>query len=312
MSTAARLWRAGWTALAAAGAILLVAGFLGTLHPAFDSLAHFRAHIAAATALAAVIRLLSGRGAGRPLALSALAVVVAAGVSTAPYLLPGGEAAALPAPAYRLLQFNAQSWPASAAAIVAAKPDIVTLQETPRHEFAANRQLAAAFPHRIFCTEGGFRQRGVAILSRHPFAEPPVCDEWTALVSAVVMLDGQRVRVASQHLYWPWPFSQNVDLSILASRLRSGEPTTIIGGDFNAAPWSAAVRRVASLSGTTPVPGIGPTWLLGGLNLALRPYVGLPIDNVLTSGVRIGRVERLGPTASDHLPVLVEFALEGR
>lgn len=294
----------------AAGSALLVAGFLGSVHPAFDSLSHFRAHIAVATALAALVRMASGRGAGRAIAAAALAVVAVSAITVAPYLVPSGQASAATARTYRMVQLNAQARPGTAAMLSAFAPDIVTLQEAP-DSFQTNRTLMATFPHRIFCARGTYRQRGIALLSRHPFAEPPQCDEWAPHVGAAVLIDGQRVEVASQHLFWPWPYGQTTDLPILAARLRTMRSPKIIGGDFNAVPWSTTVRRIASMSGTTPVAGIGPTWLLNGLNLALRPYLGLPIDNVLTAGIDVVRVERLGPAGSDHLPVMIEFTLGG-
>jgi len=44
----------------------------------------------------------------------------------------------------------------------------------------------------------------------------------------------------------------------------------------------------------------------------LRPYVGLPIDQVFSKGeVAILSAKTLESVGSDHLPVLVEFSLTG-
>ena len=83
----------------------------------------------------------------------------------------------------------------------------------------------------------------------------------------------------------------------------------ILAGDFNAAPWSAAVRTIASASGTS-VLSPGATWLGFGLPQALRPIAGLPIDHVLVKGaVPLEAPQRLGDAGSDHLPVLLRFAV---
>ena len=83
-----------------------------------------------------------------------------------------------------------------------------------------------------------------------------------------------------------------------------------MAGDCNAAPWSAAVRRVASLGQLTVMPSAGPTWIYIKLPDFLRRFVGLPIDQVFSKGaVVIHSAARLEETGSDHLPVLVEFSL---
>ena len=84
-----------------------------------------------------------------------------------------------------------------------------------------------------------------------------------------------------------------------------------MAGDCNAVPWSAAVRRVASLGGLTVMPSAGPSWIHRTLPDFLRRYAGLPIDQVFSKGgVTILSSTRLEDTGSDHLPVMVEFSLK--
>jgi endonuclease/exonuclease/phosphatase (EEP) superfamily protein YafD len=123
-----------------------------------------------------------------------------------------------------------------------------------------------------------------------------------------VALPGGGVTIASQHLRWPWPYSQWFHIDALAPALAEAGSPLVIGGDFNAVPWSAAVESYAAASGTEAVGGIGPTWLHPSLPGRWRRVVGLPIDNILVSpGVTITAVSRPMATASDHLPVLVAF-----
>ena len=86
--------------------------------------------------------------------------------------------------------------------------------------------------------------------------------------------------------------------------------TSILAGDLNAAPWSAASARIADAAGMTPAGPAGPTWLYRRLPEFLR-FAGLPIDRVFTRGeVVVHSVNTLEAVGSDHLPVLVEFSLE--
>ncbi|TIT57570.1 MAG: AP endonuclease, partial [Mesorhizobium sp.] len=74
--------------------------------------------------------------------------------------------------------------------------------------------------------------------------------------------------------------------------------TSIMAGDCNAVPWSAAVRRVADLGKLTVAPSPGPTWLYINLPDFLR-FAGLPIDQVCSKGsVLIHSVSILEGTGS--------------
>ena len=171
--------------------------------------------------------------------------------------------------------------------------------------------IASAYPYRILCDypNGVF---GVALLSRRPFAAgtEPHCEPRGAMATATVDFGGTPVDVAAIHLSWPWPKEQYWQIGELTKTLTSLGETAIMAGDCNAVPWSAAVRRVASLGGLTVMPSAGPTWIHRTLPDFLRRYAGLPIDQVFSKGgVTILSSTRLEDTGSDHLPVMVEFSL---
>jgi endonuclease/exonuclease/phosphatase (EEP) superfamily protein YafD len=85
--------------------------------------------------------------------------------------------------------------------------------------------------------------------------------------------------------------------------------TALLAGDMNAAPWSAAVARVAEAGGLTLVPSPGATWLSRRLPDSFRSF-GLPIDQVFSKGdVQVNSVRALEDSGSDHRPVLVEFSI---
>ena len=72
------------------------------------------------------------------------------------------------------------------------------------------------------------------------------------------------------------------------------------------------MRRIEADGGLAHVAGIGPSWLDRRLPDALRPYAGLPIDQVIAKGdIVILSAKTLEAVGSDHLPVLVEFSLLG-
>ncbi|UVC19126.1 AP endonuclease [Mesorhizobium onobrychidis] len=299
--------------------VALVAGFFGTLHPAFDSFAHFRVHLAVLMALCALPLLATSF---RLEAATALLFAVAAFATTSnalsvPRLWPvqaAYEAEAGDQAVYRLLQMNLRfnnPTPEKVLSLIGrTQPDVITLNEVSDMWEAKLGPLASAYPHRIFCPypNGVF---GVALLSRRPFAAgtQPRCDGRGAMAIATVDFGGTDVDVAAMHLTWPWPRNQSRQIGGLSGELASLGETSIMACDCNAVPWSAAVRRVADIGKLTVVPSPGPTWLYIELPDFLR-FAGLPIDQVFSKGaVLIHSVSRLEDTGSDHLPVMVEFSL---
>jgi endonuclease/exonuclease/phosphatase (EEP) superfamily protein YafD len=299
--------------------VALVAGFFGTLHPAFDSLAHFRVHLAVLMALCALPLLATSF---RLQAATALLFAVAAYATTSNALpLPqpwpvqaAYEAKPVDQAVYRLLQMNLKfnnPTPEKVLSLIGrTQPDVITLDEVSEM-WTAKLGFLSAYPYRILCAypNGVF---GVALLSRRPFAAGtgPRCEPRGAMAIATVDFGGTGVDVAAIHLSWPWPREQSWQIGELSEPLASLGETAIMAGDCNAVPWSAAVRRVASLGKLTVVPSAGPTWLQIKLPDFLRRFAGLPIDQVFNKGaVIIHSASRLEDTGSDHLPVMVEFSL---
>ena len=302
------------TLAVAALALAVIAGFGGTLAPALDSLGHFRAHLAVLLALASLaalalrVRLVGALGLG---------VAAAALITVAPFLVPHRSgASASPSRSYSLLQMNvlyrAGDREAALRRVRDAQPDVVTLQEMTPEWRDALASLSDSYPYQFFCRWPGGPTSDAAILSRRPFAagDRGTCDTMNALSARAVDFDGVAVTIASQHQLWPWPAGQWHRIAALRPTLAALPKPLIVGGDFNAAPWSAAVRTYAAAAGTRPVEGIGPTWFPEVLPAELGRWFGLPLDNVLASdGIAVLGSERLPATGSDHLPVLVRFTL---
>jgi endonuclease/exonuclease/phosphatase (EEP) superfamily protein YafD len=299
----------------------LVGGFFGRLHPAFDSLAHFRVHLAALLVLAALPLLLarSFRWHGLLAAvLGVAAILTVTGTSFLPRLGPV-QASVQPrdtlSPVYRLLQLNLRydnPEPGKVLSLIGrVRPDVVTLNEVSPMWAEKLALLTSAYPYRTVCTIDN-HAGGVAILSLRPFAEGTEgqCLDGGTFATATVDLSGRPVEVGAVHLHWPWPFSQSYHIDNITPLLAEMAETSILAGDLNAAPWSAASARIADASGMTPVGPAGPTWLYRMLPEFLR-FAGLPIDRVFAKGdVIVHSVATLEAVGSDHLPVLVEFSLK--
>jgi endonuclease/exonuclease/phosphatase (EEP) superfamily protein YafD len=304
-----------------AAAFMLAAGFLAEFHPAFDSLAHFRIHLAAVLIVAAIL-LIPIRGFRWPgLAAAAFgiwALVSVTGLSVVPGLGPV-QASHEPddelGPVYRLLQLNLRFDNAEAGKVLSligrVRPDVITLDEVSDLWREKVSLLSSAYPHQIVC-QVPHVTGGVAILSLRPFAEgsEPKCLAGGALATATVDFGGRFVDVAAIHLHWPWPRGQARQIEKMRPLLGGLADNAILAGDLNATPWSAASSHVAQASATEPVGPSGPTWLHRWLPEWLR-FAGLPIDHVFTKGEVIAHsVETLEPVGSDHLPVLMEFSLD--
>lgn len=306
------------TALAS---IPLVLGFFADWHPAFDSIGHFRAHLAVAVAAGGLV-LLATRFRRR--ALLAIALGAAAFWTTLPAFPIGGARGAAAnedpgnPPIYRLLQLNLRfdnGAPEKVLSLIGrVKPDVITLEEVSIEWQPRLSLISAMYPYSVVCI-APYRIGGTAILSRRPFAAKATsggCSNRGSLALADVDFGGRVLQVAALHLGWPWPFGQSRQLARAQNDLAALGGTTLLAGDLNAATWSAAVRRVEKAGALTHVAGIGPTWLDRRAPDMLRPYVGLPIDQVFSKGeVAILSAKTLESVGSDHLPVLVEFSLTG-
>lgn len=305
----------------AASAVLLtiplVLGYLGGLHLAFDSLAHFRVHLAVLVIVFA-LPLLFYTG-WRSIGLAALVLAVTS-IASASVNEPGEARAGVATgdnevARYRLLQLNLRfdnHTPKDVLSLIGRmQPDVITLDEVSEMWRQELMLTESAYPHRLIC-QAPTGIGSVAILSRRPFLHPSAaeCYDRGALAMATVNFGGTAVDIVAIHLGWPWPFEQPWQIGNISPFLERIGGTAILAGDLNATPWSTIARRVALAGNMTILQGIGPTWLALPLPGILRRMVGLPIDNILIKGDVIPlSTKRLESVGSDHLPVLLEFNL---
>ncbi|WP_439273296.1 endonuclease/exonuclease/phosphatase family protein [Pseudochrobactrum sp. HB0163] len=292
----------------------LVLGFFGRLHPALDSFAHFRAHIAVLMAAGGIMLLFTHLRRE-----AAMVTLLGFGALATTIHFSNPAPAETDSVTYRLMQINLQQDNPDPKGILQAiarnKPDIITYQEGSEQWQPWLKTLEGNYPYHHQCGTLPYRW-GVGILSRRPFSEfgSPVCTGDGVLATALVNLGGTNVLISSLHQSWPWPYKQAKQFEILRPALEPmadahGIPV-IIAGDFNATPWSYALRKIEKISETRHLPAIGATWLTEALPDALKKWIGLPIDQILINETVTPRsVKTDMPSGSDHLPVLLEFSV---
>ena len=301
--------------------LALIAGFLGRLHPLFDSFSHFRLHLVALTLVAAVPLLVVNWKLGVVVVAGAvLAAATTMAVLPAPFIGMTVGAIASPdpeRPVYRLVQANLRydnRTPEAFLSLVGrTRPDVITLNEVSEHWRGKLQVLESAYPHFYYC-EPARGVWGVAILARRPFAADGEvrCDRRGAFARGDFDFGGRTISIAALHLGWPWPFGQDRQVRQLEPYLAGISENALLAGDMNATPWSRTVSDVARAGAFELMPSPGPTWIDWRLPISLVS-IGLPIDQVFAKGdVRVLSVSRGEPIGSDHLPLIVDFTIAPR
>lgn len=289
----------------------LIAGLLGIVHPVFDSFSHFRLHLLvpliAGTIFAAWLDM-------KWIARTGVGVILICMAATLPFLPGLDRLTRKPANGGQLtimqlnILYNNPNLQQAISALSSEQSDFVLLQEITATTQPALDALKPAYPFQLSCS---FQSVGsVAIASRHPFVETAKkkCIRAYGLASARFSVAGREVTLASYHSYWPWPFSQFDQIYRLEDHFKKMEAPIILAGDFNATPWSHAVKTVATMTNTKPAAGLSITWTPSFADWRGPKWMGLPIDQTLYSKELALKSRTVGPDAgSDHLPVISQF-----
>ncbi len=289
----------------------LFAGFLGLYHPAFDTLAHFRFHLAVTLVVLGLLSLLLGmrRPGWSSLGIAAIALM------TVWQILPLPKSMKLTGTTYKMLQANLRFDNPSPELFLELvnreQPEILNVQEVSQSWMPRLKGLEAQYPHVFHCPEWS-SIGGVMLLSKLPLlGDGRNCHDYASLGSAIAVFGDIQVTLGSVHLRWPWPASGPRQIDALRDPLSKIGANALVGGDFNATVWSHAIQRFAEYGAMTTISGIGPSWMWDKLPAAIASCCGLPIDNVLVKGaVRIISARTLAPIGSDHLPIVVEFSID--
>jgi endonuclease/exonuclease/phosphatase (EEP) superfamily protein YafD len=188
-----------------------------------------------------------------------------------------------------------------------AQADIlVVIEVSPL--YALELKTLTEYPFRTIVPSGG--PFGLALLSRYPVLKSQVIwqpDGIPRIEAQIQWLD-QSIDVIAYHPMPPisnyYSEIRNQQLRELAQAATASLRPTILAGDLNATPWSAAFSNLAEY-GMRRATGLLPSWptLLHGMQ-------GLPIDQVLVTPHWNVVSEIRGPfIGSDHFPVLVRLTL---
>jgi len=292
----------------------LSVGFLGSIHPAFDTAANFRAHICAALVVMALIWIFK-----YGVKTGLLLLLVAAGGYYLTVNIPAGYSQRATQDIssrqlYSLLQLNLyynNKTPQKVFALIDdVKPDIITLNEISGSWKQRLNILDKDYPYKFYCPEWA-NMGGSVIFSRYAIAnDQGYCHEYAALALKDIQIEDKSITVGVVHLRWPWPASGPRQVDDLKKTLNQLGPTALIAGDFNSTTWTWTLRRFAHYGGLKILSGIGPTWLHQKFPAWLIAAIGFPIDNAMVKGsIAIEDVRTLEPVGSDHLPILIRFAI---
>jgi len=205
----------------------------------------------------------------------------------------------------------------------AVNADVIVLTEVAPQHLAMVEVAFPDYPERVL--EPRRHPFGIMILSRLPVA----AQETATLVDvrvrgdvisvhgvgaapviawADVQLAGGLLRVVGLHPWPPlWPemmHAREGQLDEAAGMIAAHEAATVVLGDFNATPWSPALRSFAARAGLTGF-NLAPTWPVW-----LGP-AGIAIDHAMVGGcVSVLRLETGPDIGSDHRPIMVELAFD--
>ncbi|MCA9196656.1 MAG: endonuclease/exonuclease/phosphatase family protein [Planctomycetales bacterium] len=188
-----------------------------------------------------------------------------------------------------------------------AKPDVILLQEVTA-EFLTNESELDDLQYERIVSEPRDHTRGVAAWVRTDLSgriTATVCDLATADRPMVQLTVGNQLRMLHFHAKRPVNSetyqTQLAEFAALSAWLRESDLPTVVLGDFNAAPWSEQVRRMAQQNGCRAF-GF-PTW-------PSQAYgAGLPIDFVLASSkTKVVRVNTILANALNRQAILVTIS----
>ena len=191
------------------------------------------------------------------------------------------------------------------------RPDVFICAEAHRHWRRALTALEQDYPH-----VAGSPQGDVMIFSRRPFEAEPV-DLFVDIGHAVaVRVDG--LTILGLHTASPEDLRRSTALRDLLDKagvfLRDTAGPVVVTGDFNATPWTPPVRRLMAEAGLRCAPGaLAGTYPAALLGRRIPPWLAIPIDVVLAGGGAHAVSRRRGPAiGSDHWPVVIELVLADR
>ena len=192
------------------------------------------------------------------------------------------------------------------------QPDIVLAVEIDQGWADALAPLQADYAHVVVQPRSD--NFGIALYSRLPIRDSEVvelADSDVPTIVARLEADAETLTVIGTHPLPPvsaaYSASRNNHLHALADLAADTPGPLVLLGDLNVTPWSPHFRDLMERGGLRDSRqgfGIQPTWP------QQLPWLRIPIDHALVSPRIVVLDRSVGPDIdSDHLPILVEFAL---
>jgi endonuclease/exonuclease/phosphatase (EEP) superfamily protein YafD len=250
--------------------------------------------------------------------------VVMTSLASAPAALPVApqEPRALRVMSYNV-NFGLAGDPEGAAAITAAAPDIVLLQETdPGWEVALVDTLGGTYPHHRFEPPPDWPAGGMGILSKYPIVSADILPStagpffaWRLVVDSplgrIQLLDVHLKPPMSDSGSWVVGFFSTRDnrLSEAMQHAQSLDPSlpTIIAGDFNEESSGRALAyfdEQGYVDATAQFAGTRRTWEWPVGSITLRFQLDHILYDTRLIAIAGGIVER---GRSDHKPIWADF-----
>ena len=304
------------------GALLGLAGLAGWLSGWPDIFAAFAPIWLAVSLLGAALAWPAlGREMRRPALIAAAVGILANAALIAPeYLRPTPTSSPVGlGPPLTVLTFNVwddnRQADATVDAIVRANADVVVLQEYFGLSADAQKRLFDAYPNRAGCPPGC----DLVMLSKRPWlvGGPTTANrdpDDVAIWGETTAPDGRPVDVMTLHYRWPLPPGSQARQRAVVANIVAGLPRAnlIVAGDFNLAPWTAALKRQdAAFAPMTRREKALFSWpaRFARFGRVLPPIAILPIDHLYAGAAwKTLSVRRLPRAGSDHYGVLVTLA----
>ena len=199
--------------------------------------------------------------------------------------------------------------------------DVVTFSEYSALHRPLSDGLRDLYPHQLIPVTNRLGRGGFGFLSKVPMEQRR---RWTNSDRVTIDFDGGSLDVTAVHLASPgslravgWNYRGLDQLVLDYRQTRAEGRESIIGGDFNASPWTPQLARLRRIGLTEAFDaaglGRGDTWpsrhhRVPGSDHIHRLSLGLRIDHQFYSDGLVAIDTGVGPhVGSDHRPVWADY-----
>lgn len=196
--------------------------------------------------------------------------------------------------------------------ILEEEPDVFAGAEITERFEGMLDLLAALYPYRMVYPQDG--SYGLAVLSKYPLTQAAYAHLASPAVPSCLFdidMDGTRISFCALHPPTPQRdiSARDAEFQAIARHFVSGAENLVVLGDFNATPWTPALKtmmRALRLRTAREGRGIYGSWPA----FFPLPFLRLPIDHILYRGNIEASDFKTGPfIGSDHLPTLASFSV---